>query len=273
MGDRKVFRRLEEWQEKEGASPGLVSFYRRLLDIQSGMEQRVGLPESGLSREAINQRLEQGLPVVSSRDLKLDWRLVDDMFSQVSSLFAQHPELFGVPPKDFARIDSSRLREILEAWLDEGRLSAAMLTPHFSEPLLTDMIQAALKPFFVGYSRALRGLVEQSRWRRGYCPICQASPDFAYLEKERGARWLVCSRCDMEWLFQRLECPYCSNKDQSKLVYLTDDEGLYRLYMCERCKRYLKAIDLRHAKGEVTIALERLFTLSMDMQARDNGYS
>ena len=117
------------------------------------------------------------------------------------------------------------------------------------------------------------GNVDQERWRRGYCPVCGGSPDFAYLDKERGSRWLVCSRCDTEWLFQRLQCPYCNTQDQNQLAYLTDNDGRYRLYVCDNCQQYLKAIDLQRAKGEVIIYLERLFTLYLDAQAREYGYS
>lgn len=114
--------------------------------------------------------------------------------------------------------------------------------------------------------------MDQERWRRNYCPICGGHPDFAFLEKELGARWLLCSRCDTEWLFQRLQCPYCGNQTQKDLAYFTDDEGLYRLYVCEQCHKYIKAIDLRVAKSDILLPLERLFTLDMDRQAQEKGY-
>ena len=58
----------------------------------------------------------------------------------------------------------------------------------------------------------------------------------------------MCSKCAAEWLFQRLECPYCGTQDQNTLAYFTDDKGLYRLYICEHCRHYLKAIDLRQTR-------------------------
>ena len=42
--------------------------------------------------------------------------------------------------------------------------------------------------------------------------------------------------------------------------------------VCEQCKQYLNAIDLRQAKEEVMISLERLFTLDIDAQAQQYGY-
>jgi len=74
-------------------------------------------------------------------------------------------------------------------------------------------------------------------------------------------------------LFQRLECPHCGNQDQDALDYFTNDDGRYRLYVCERCKGYLKAIDLRQTESEVLLPLERLLTLQFDMQAQEQGYS
>ena len=83
----------------------------------------------------------------------------------------------------------------------------------------------------------------------------------------------LCSRCDAEWLFQRLECPSCGSQDQKTLAYYTDDKGLYRLYVCDKCKRYLKAIDLRQAETEVLLPIERLLSFELDMQAQQQGYS
>ena len=116
-------------------------------------------------------------------------------------------------------------------------------------------------------------MVDQENWRRGFCPVCGGNPDIAFLDTERGARWLVCSRCDAEWVFQRLQCPYCGCTDQNALAYFTDDKGSYRLYVCEQCKHYLKAIDLRQAEEGVLMPLERLFTLDIDRQAQEDGYS
>ena len=94
----------------------------------------------------------------------------------------------------------------------------------------------------------------------------------AYLEEKEGARWLVCSRCDTEWLFRRFECPYCNNNDQAKLGYFTDDKGLYRLYFCEKCRKYIKAIDLRITEEKILFPVERILTLDIDSQALAEGY-
>jgi FdhE protein len=94
----------------------------------------------------------------------------------------------------------------------------------------------------------------------------------ASLKGEVGERWLLCSRCDTEWLFQRVECPYCGTQEQDDLVYFIDAREQYRLYLCERCKCYLKAVDLRKTEAGAPLPLERLYTIDLDRQAVGRGY-
>ncbi len=270
----RTLRKLEEWTEKVEASPELIDFYRRLLRIQSIAERRVGIPRLDLNSAAICDRLNQGLPLIGFDELDLDWSLLQATFVEVTSAFAKHPKLFGPAPKSLVEIGGHHqyLKEAVRAWYKMTRLPTAVVPDGVNECLLEDIIQATLKPFLAGYSKVLLSSVNQERWRRGYCPICGGNPDFALLDKEYGARWLVCSRCDTEWLFQRLECPYCGNQNQNTLAYFTDGEGVYRLYVCEQCRTYIKAIDLRRTESEVLLPLERVLTLNMDRQAQEHKY-
>ncbi len=271
--DSEILKRLEEWGGKGECSPEFLEFYQRLLRIQSKTEQHLNIPKPSLSSETINERIEHGLPLIEFDELALDWSTLQDIFAEVTATFADYPELFGEVPQSLREPRLTLTKEMARAWFEGVGLSSLGMINNANEALLEGIIHATLKPFLVSQAKALFNFVGQERWRRGYCPICGGSPDFAYLEKEYGARWLLCSRCDTEWLFQRLECPYCGTKDQNALAYYTDDEGLYRLYVCEQCKQYLKAIDLRQAKSEVLLPLERLFTLHVDRQAQEYGYS
>jgi len=268
--DNDIIRKLEEEERKEGVLPQLLEFYQRLLRIQSKAEQRIDIPKPGLSNEAISERLEHGLPLISFDELALDWSLLQDVFTEVTIVFAKYPELFGEIPKSLR--EATLTKEIAKAWFEGAKLPSMIASDDINEHLLKTIIQATLRPFLTSRSKPWLGLVNQKRWRRRYCPICGGSPDFAFLDKERGARWLLCSRCDAEWLFQRLECPYCGTKDQDALAYFADDEGLYRLYVCEQCHTYIKAIDLRRAESEVLLPLERVMTLDLDRQGQEKGY-
>ncbi len=80
-------------------------------------------------------------------------------------------------------------------------------------------------------------------------------------------RRLLCSRCDFEWLFHRSVCPFCGEDGIGKLGYYSSDDGVYRLYNCERCGRYLKTIDLRDLVHPVSLPAERVLTIGMDVAA------
>jgi len=273
--DNKVLRQLEEQEKKEGSLPELLEFYQKLLQIQSGVGQRIELPSPSFSSDVIKKRTGQGKPLIKFSELVLDWALLRDTFAKVTAIFTEYPGLFGPVPQELKELKPSRFpsKKAVKAWFDGTDLPAGTVSDNGSEALVKNLIQASIKPFLVQYSTALIGLVDQERWRRGYCPVCGGNPDIGFLDLESGSRWLVCTRCDAEWIFKRLECPYCNSADQNALAYFTDDEGLYRLYVCEQCKHYLKTVDLRQAKSEVLIPLERVLTLDIDSQARELGYS
>ncbi len=273
--ESEILKRLEEWEGKEGPLPKSLEFYRRLLGIQSEARLRVGVPSLSLSDGVIINQLTCGSPLLRFEDLSLDWSLLWDIFEEVTTLCTDYLEVLGKVTENLRDSNSclAYLKEATEAWFEGGQLPPRISLGSLKGAILEFIIQAALRPFLLNHCQALLSLVNQEHWRRGYCPICGGSPDFAFLDNESGARWLLCSRCDARWLFQRLECPYCGTQEPETLSYFTDDEGLYRLYVCEQCRHYLKAIDLRRAKYEVLLPLERFLTLDLDIQAHKDGYT
>jgi len=269
----EILKRLEAEDKKERLDPRFLEFYQRLLRAQSSLEQRIALCKSDLSNEAASERLKHGLPLVSFDELALDWSLLPEALNEVTAVFADFPELFDEIPQGLREVSEATLiKEAVKAWFEEAKLPDAIVGDDINKHLLEAIIHATLRPFLTSQAKALLGLVKQEHWRRRYCPICGGSSDFAFLDKEIGARWLLCSRCDTEWLFQRLECPYCGNQDQNTLAYFIDDKGLYRLYVCEQCHTYIKAIDLRRAESDVLLPLERMVTLDIDRQGQEKGY-
>jgi FdhE protein len=267
-------KRLEEEGKNKGLPSRLLEFYRELYTIQSRSEQIIGKKDSGLKEKTINERLDTGTPLINFDELNLDWSQLNDVFTKVTATFLEYQDLFGELPESLNQPEAhlSLSKRVVKAWFKRTGLPPTTVKDDSEYLLLEALIHATFKPFLVSYAKTLIDSIQQERWRRGYCPVCGGKPDFAFLDKERGARWLLCSRCDTEWLFQRLQCPYCRNENQKDLFYFTDDDGVYRLYVCEQCHKYIKAIDLRSTKSEVLMPLERILTLDMDKQAQEKGY-
>jgi formate dehydrogenase maturation protein FdhE len=133
-------------------------------------------------------------------------------------------------------------------------------------------VDLALKPYLEWAAEQVMPYVDKERWKWGYCPACGGAPDFAALDAEVGARHLLCSRCDSQWLYRRLSCPFCGTTDHAKLAYYPSEDGVYRLYVCYECRRYLKTVDMRETTRTILLPVERISTVALDLAARQEGF-
>jgi FdhE protein len=267
----QILRGLEEWAG-EAHSSRFMTFYLKLLEIQAEVEASLAIPEIKLSRPELEARLGSGMPLFKIEEYELDVALVNATFHRVAQLCASYPDVLGLVPEALLSSEFDLSAGTLSEWLAAGELPAEIGGETVNTVLLGSLVQQTLRPFLIGYSQALTGRFSQASWRRNYCPVCGSDADFSYLEKEVGGRFLVCPTCCAEWQFQRTQCPYCGNTETNTMSYLTDEAGLYRLYLCERCKCYLKAIDLRKTTEKKILPLESLTTISLDRQGQEAGY-
>jgi FdhE protein len=72
------------------------------------------------------------------------------------------------------------------------------------------------------------------------------------------------------------ECPFCGNEDQKTLGYFFADAEnwhAYRIYVCEKCHKYLKAIDSRSAGSKTITLWERIKTRTLEKYVESMGYT
>lgn len=269
--NNKILDKLQEWQQKEGLLPQFLELYKQLLLIQVEVKPNIPSNHHLLTKDEIDAMLIEGVPLLKWDALYIDWPIFQTLFQKAATAIGEQTEPSYKGLKDVA-FDIPVLQEIAKAWYEGSSLSSWANTYDIAEELLSAAVHCAIRPFLAAKAKALSESIAQEKWRRRYCPVCNGKPDFAFIDKEKGARWLLCSRCDTGWLFQRLECPYCGNTDQNELAYFTDDTELYRLYICQRCHSYLKSIDLRKTDSEILLPLERVMTVDMDRQGQEKGY-
>ncbi len=255
----KVFKKLEELES--ASLPDSIKLYIRLTRLQLEARTAIEIKEAHPSQKEIHERMDLGIPALKFAELQLDWARVEDLFKRALAVIGEYSS--SIDPES-----AISLREIVGLWYNLKSLTHAGM----DEEILTVAVHTAVKPFLSKWSERLLPGIGREQWRRGYCPVCGGTPNFAYLEREQGARWLCCPRCDAEWLFQRLECPFCGNGKQKELAFFTDQDGRYRVYVCEGCKGYLKSVDLRKAGKDVVMPLEWIRTLDLDRQACERGY-
>jgi transcription elongation factor Elf1 len=272
--DKAIIRRLDGWSQSNTQWPTSIDTRIRLLRLGIEAKPRIGTPRPHLTRDAISSLLMQGKLILTFDDLGLDWSLLEELFrAAVRILIGESADSQENSQRlNQLAANTPLLRQVARDYYNDTPLSATATEHCIDTPLMEACISAALAPFLAAHSEALSELVAQELWRRKSCPICGGVADFAFLEKDQGARWLMCSRCSMEWLFQRIQCPYCGTQKHESLAYRTNSQGLYRLYTCEECHSYIKAIDLRKAGSDVLLPLESILTVDLDRQAKEADY-
>jgi transcription elongation factor Elf1 len=272
--DKAIIQRLDGWSRSNAQWPPSIDTGIRLLRLSIESQPRIGTPKPHLTRDAISSLLMQGKPILTFDNLDLNWSLLEGLFR------AAVPILIGESADSQENIkrlnqlaaNTPLLRQVARDYYNDTPLAATATEHCIDTSIMEACISAALTPFLAAHSEALSELVAQELWRRKNCPVCGGLADFAFLESEVGTRWLMCSRCSMEWLFQRIQCPYCGTQKHESLAYRTNTQGIYQLYTCEECHCYIKAIDLRKASSEVLLPLERILTSHMDRQAEGANY-
>jgi formate dehydrogenase maturation protein FdhE len=272
VGYTEILQELHSQADKRAELADTIQLHCELLEAQAQAQVSPGRP--ALSGEEASARLQQGYPLLAPEHLVADGRTLAGLFDQIGRIVAERrPEL----AEALARIRGwlNERRQQIEAvavdYLREGRVREGE-EAGLDGNLLAFTFINALRPFLRAQAQALAPWVDDSVWYRGCCPICGGEPDVAALERESGRRRLLCSRCDSEWAFRRVGCPFCGNDDPHQLAYYPSGDQVYRLNVCEQCRRYLKTIDLRQVAGERLLAAERVLTAAMDVAALEAGY-
>lgn len=268
----EVVQAIRRHAEKHPELTDTVELYCELLEAQAKVSVSAHRPT--LSGEEASARLLEGHPLLPPESLEVDGQTLAGLCDQIGAIVAEHrPDLAETLAPIRTWLDERRdqMGALAEDYLREGRIREGE-EAGLDGNLLALIFNNALRPFLRAQAQELVSWIEDRMWYRGHCPICGGEPDLAALDQENGRRRLLCSRCDSEWTFRRVGCPYCDNDDPGQLAYYLSDDGAYRLNVCEQCHRYLKTIDLRQVAGERLLPAERILTVGMDMAALNAGY-
>jgi hypothetical protein len=273
-GDRDVLHALSRAIDEHEDLAELLEFYYDLYGVQFQAKTRVPQVHvrDGL---AMRWRLEGGIPQLTFDQLGLEPVLFKELAAEISEVLLRHnpgwrlnPE--GMEPETLLRA----AQQAFEAWdtltapeAGAGAPWAVTNTDSFSYSLA---VSFALAPYLQRAAEVILPQLDVSLWSAQHCLVCGGSPNFALLESTRGARQLMCSRCNAIWNYRRIGCAFCGTSE--KQTYYPSPDGVYRLYVCPSCNRYLKTMDLREVSRTVYPVVERLLTVGMDLAAREEGF-
>lgn len=245
---------LQAARSKKPQLASTVDLHCALLEAQA----RATLPELPPlpAIEVASEALAAGRPMIELTALPLDSPSVLHLVDEICAITARHrPELAD-------DVDAIRRHLNGDGLQDKENIA---------EDLLAFVLNQARQPLLRAWAKRMGKMVNISDWWQPICPFCGGPPDLGAFDADTGRRYLLCSRCDAEWAFSRLACPFCG--DSSHQAYFPGEDERYRLYVCDNCHRYLKVVDLRQMWGAVILPVERILTVDMDLVARQAGYT
>jgi len=269
----RVFGEIADLKSARNDLKEVLEFYEAILKEQRKTKLAFEVDLNHFGTEIGYDRNAQGLPFLRPEDVRVHQDLFNDLLEKVGHIIQGKTEKAFSPALNDTGLDGEweiLLRGLMEDGSDLERIAGEK---KIDGVLLYFLIAQSFSPFLESYAEQLKGHIDLGIWLRGYCAVCGGEPLMARLDKETGRRWLFCSLCRAEWPFRRLECPFCGNNNQESLRYFySEDDEVYRVDVCDGCKRYTKTIDARKAESIRSLFVEDLISLPLDIVAEKEGF-
>ncbi len=269
---------FETVQTTKPAYAEICSLFKKTFSLQEDALPACRPPVMSIVETRLDAQRQGGLPLVEKGQILVDWPSMESLFQRLcEAALGENDYLAAAGATLLERYQSRKLdlkhfSTLLmnDDWpLFEQHAVGSDLQPE----VLALLIYHSIWPSVAIHLNDLKGhLPENEGWQLGYCPFCGGRPMLSLLGED-GGRSLVCSFCRHTWTVPRLFCPYCENRDAETLGYFfSEAEPEYRVHTCQKCKSYLKSIDLRQLLRPFHPFLEAAITAHLDMRAREDGY-
>ena len=274
-------REIVELKQLKADQPELadaVDMQVALVEAQRRIQARVPLPRLQQSAAWLTAQREAGRPAVRFEDIPLDWSDFRLLLRQTADVLARFETIDRSAHEQIVALtrDGHALEPLTINWyLATSRVDPAQQPPRLpagAPDALEQALLLAIRPFLSRCAEALLQRPEFADWHHATCPICGWEPDFAVV-LSTGERKLVCGRCVAQWTCGSHTCPYCGNDERTRVTSFATRDGRYRVYACDNCHRYLKALDGRNVARPLLIAVDTIATLPLDAAAMSKGYS
>ena len=267
-----------------------VDLHIALIELQRRVQPRIPLPALDVTRDTIAKHQAEGRPLLRFEDIPLDLtdlrllvRQTADLLHRVGALEVQDHVTIQAVGRDMKllTVAADWYRKLSHgasvgagtvAGTAAGTANGTAFEPAADPTMLDQVLELAMKPFLCRCAEVLQPRVDLSIWTRGFCPLCGGEPNLAVITPA-AERHLICGRCTLQWKFEPLTCPYCSNSDRARITSFATPDGQYRVYACDACQRYLKAYDARRASRPVMPVVDTIATLPLDAAAIQRGYT
>lgn len=278
---RKSLKTIEDYKT---ANP----HYTEILDIMGDIlilreEYRNQMKGSifQVEENLITQKMEGGLPLIDFTGRQYDLTRPKEYFNSLLCIAEKRIPEVAQNIMDIVKSSDFDWEKMIKASFDhkneegDGQKSLTEQEPEEHLDLIDLFTEESLRPELENIAEKYGEVVTKSGWSEGYCPICGKDPKIGEIRKEEdGKRYLFCHQCGFKWYFNRIKCPFCGNDEQHSLAYFeVEGDERYRVDVCNKCRRYIKTVELPKSSEEPNLDVEDIATLHLDMIACDEGYN
>lgn len=278
---RKSLKTIEDYKSTIPHYTDLLDILAEILIMREEYRKSMTTPIFSVEEKLISGKMEGGLPLIDFSGQKYDltrprkyfYSLIDAAEKKMPPEAHKVIDIIKSDQFDWeAMIRGSFNTSKVEIPVEESK-SDAENDDHLD--LIDLFIEESLRPELETIAEKYADKVAASGWTEGYCPICGKEPKIGEIrESEDGRRYLFCHQCGCKWHFRRIKCPFCGNEEQHSLAFFTvEGEEQYRVDVCNKCRRYIKIVDLPKSSDEVNLDVEDIATLHLDMLAYEEGYN
>ena len=280
---RKSLKTIEEYKTTNPHYTDLLDILADILILREEYRKKMEKPIFSVEDKLIPGKMTGGLPLIDLAGNKYDLTRPKEYFYSLISIAEKR-----MPAEAHRFLDVIKnehfdweaiIRESFNPAPEDEEIperGARASGEHDEQIDLIDLfIEESLRPELEVVAEKYGALVEKSDWTEGYCPICGKEPKIGEIrESEDGRRYLFCNQCGYKWHFRRIKCPFCGNEEQHSLAYFAvEGEESHRVDVCNKCRRYIKIIELPKSSEGVNLDVEDIATLHLDMLAYEEGYN
>jgi formate dehydrogenase maturation protein FdhE len=274
---RAESREVLELKKLKDTNPELapaIEMQLALVELQRRVQSRVPIPTHRIDQARVDRHVADRRPLLAFEEIPLDWTEMRLMVRQTVDILRRFDSLDeeGCTTLHAIAREPEQFQQVVQRWYQSALAGRADSASTDSTGMLDQVLSLAMRPFLARCAETLLPQLDLGAWDVPRCPLCGGEPEFATITPAAD-RLLLCGRCTGAWHYHPLACPFCDNRDRSRITSFTSRDGHYRLYGCDVCHRYLKAFDGRHAARGALLSVDTIATLPLDAAAIQKGYS
>ena len=278
---RKSLKTIEDYKSANPHYTELLDIMADILILREEYRNSMKDPIFCVEENLITKKMEGGLPLIDFMGKEYDLTRPKEYFNSLISIAEKRMPEVAQNIIDIIKSQQFDWEKMIRASFDrktEETDAQELLAGREAEEnidLIDLFTEESLRPELESIAEKYGEIIEKSNWSEGYCPICGKEPKIGEIRgEEEGKRYLFCHQCGFKWYFQRIKCPFCGNEEQHSLAYFeVEGEERYRVDVCNRCRRYIKTVELPKSSEEPNLDVEDIATLHLDMIAYDEGYN